>query len=59
MQRDNLVPQVHITTEKLPSGEYAARADIGGEKVQKQAWDELDAVRALQQTIRERALGNR
>lgn len=59
MNQSNPVPQVHIITEKLPSGEYTAKAQIGSDLVQKQAWDELDAIRDLQQKIREMALGSR
>lgn len=59
MNKDAHVPQVHIVTEKQADGQYVAKAQIGSEIVQRQAWDELDAIKDLQQMVRERALGSR
>ncbi len=53
------IPTPHMTTEKLPSGEYRAYAQVANEVVEAKDFDELRALQLLQTTVRDRALGAR
>lgn len=59
MNRDKPIPNVHIRTEKLPSGEYTAKAQLQNDIITHKAWEEREAIRGVQAQVVEKTLGKR